>query len=140
VVDLGYRVDCNGKSLFFTGDHEPYANIYQPEDEGYGEYQRLIDDKQQRVDEALAGVDILIADCSYTAAEYPAKRGWGHGTFESSIELARRAGVGRLVCTHHEPTRTDDDLERVFAEVLARQPQDGKLEILLAREGLELEV
>ena len=30
VVNLGYRIDCNGKSIFFTGDHEPHYNIYEP--------------------------------------------------------------------------------------------------------------
>jgi phosphoribosyl 1,2-cyclic phosphodiesterase len=141
VVDFGYRVDCNGKSMFFTGDHEPYDNIYRPEDDEHAEYQRLIEEKQRRVDAVLAGVDILVADCSYTAEEYPAKRGWGHGTFDSSIELARRAGARRLVCTHHEPTRTDDELERVFAEALARHPRrEGDPEILLSYEGLEIDL
>lgn len=141
VVDFGYRVDCNGKSMFFTGDHEPYDNIYRPEDDEYAEYQRQIEEKQRRVDAVLAGVDVLVADCSYTAEEYPAKRGWGHGTFDSSIELARRAGARRLVCTHHEPTRTDDELERVFAEALARHPRrEGDPEILLSYEGLEIDL
>ena len=27
VTDLGYRVECNGRSVFFTGDHEPFYNI-----------------------------------------------------------------------------------------------------------------
>jgi ribonuclease BN (tRNA processing enzyme) len=127
--------------MFFTGDHEPYDNIYRPEDDEHAEYQRLIEEKQRRVDAVLAGVDILVADCSYTAEEYPAKRGWGHGTFDSSIELARRAGARRLVCTHHEPTRTDDELERVFAEALARHPRrEGDPEILLSYEGLEIDL
>lgn len=26
VTNLGYRIDCNGKSVFFTGDHEPWYN------------------------------------------------------------------------------------------------------------------
>ena len=35
VIDFGYRVECNGKSVFFTGDHEPPYNIYEPGDDGY---------------------------------------------------------------------------------------------------------
>ena len=140
VIDLGYRIDCNGKSVFFTGDHEPYLNIYDPTDPEYAGYQRIVDEKQAQVDAAIRGVDVLIADCSYTLAEYPAKRGWGHGTFDAGIELARRVGAKRLVCTHHEPTRSDDELERIFAETLARHPAcPGDPEILLAREGLELD-
>lgn len=136
VVNLGYRITCNGKSVFFTGDHEPYYNIYEPSDDGYAEYQALIEEQSQAVVDAIRGVDILIADSSYTIAEYPSKKGWGHGTFDSCIELAKAAGVKILYCTHHEPTRSDDDLERVFAEAVARHAS-GDLELRLAREGDE---
>ncbi|MDD5248429.1 MAG: MBL fold metallo-hydrolase [Rhodocyclaceae bacterium] len=141
VIDLGYRVDCNGKSVFFTGDHEPWYNIYDPADAEYAEYQRIIDEKQDAVVAAIRGVDVLIGDSSYTAAEYPAKRGWGHGTFDSTIALGRRAGAKKVICTHHEPTRFDDDLEKAFHEALARNPGGaGDAEVLLAREGMEIEL
>lgn len=142
VVNFGYRVDCNGKSVFFTGDHEPWVNIYAPEDEGYAEYRQMVDMQQGQLDRALAGLDVLIADSSYTAAEYPAKVGWGHGTMEGHIAWARRLGVKKLVCTHHEPTRSDDELEQVFAAALASSGYvpggAGEPEIMLSREGLEL--
>ncbi len=141
VVDLGYRVDCNGKSVFFTGDHEPWYNIYDPADGEYAEYQRMVDEKHDGLVEAIRGVDVLIADSSYTVAEYPSKRGWGHGTFDSTIALGRRAGARKVVCTHHEPTRFDDDLERAFTEALARSaPAPGDPEVLLAREGMEIQL
>ena len=141
VVNFGYRVDCDGKSVFFTGDHEPYTNIYEPEDAGYAEYQALIEEQQQFIVNAMLGVDVLIADSSYTIEEYPAKKGWGHGTFDSCIQLALAAGARILYCTHHEPTRSDDELERVFAEAVARYPEaKGKLDIRLAREGDEINV
>lgn len=139
VVNLGYRIDCNGKSVFFTGDHEPHFNIYDPGDDGYAEYQGLIEEQRRTIVEAINGVDIFIADCSYTIEEYPAKKGWGHGTFDSSIELAIAAGAKILFCTHHEPTRSDDELERVFAEALARHASSlGELDVRLAREGAEI--
>jgi len=142
VVNFGYRVDCNGKSVFFTGDHEPWPNIYTPEDESYAEFQQMIDMQQGLLDKTLAGLDVLIADCSYTAVEYQTKVGWGHGTLEGNIEWARRLGVKKLVCTHHEPTRSDDDLERVFAAALESAGYvpggNGEPEVMLSREGLEL--
>jgi phosphoribosyl 1,2-cyclic phosphodiesterase len=141
VVDMGYKVECKGKSVFFTGDHEPHANIYPEDDPSYAPYQGMLDQRRNEIDHALQGVDVLIADCSYTREEYPAKRGWGHGSFDTSIEMALRVGAKRLFCTHHEPTRSDDQLEAVFAEVMGRWA--GKLEgldVQLAREGLEIEV
>lgn len=141
VVNYGYRVDCNGRAIFFTGDHEPWNNIYDPSDDGYAEYQSMCEENQRRMDAMVQGVDVLIVDCSYTAAEYPSKRGWGHSTFDYAIELARRAGAKRLVCTHHEPTRSDDELEKVFAEALAQNPlRPGDPEVMLSREGFEIEV
>ena len=140
VVNMGYRIDCSGKSVFFTGDHEPSYNIYESGDEYFNEYESLIEEKNQVIMDAIAGVDVLIADASYTPEEYPAKKGWGHGTFDSCIQMAQKAGVKKLYCTHHEPTRSDAGLEKVFEEAVARNsPCGDDLEILLAREGLTLE-
>lgn len=142
VVNFGYRIDCQGKSMFFTGDHEPWTNIYKVEDEGYAEYQEMVDLQQSQLDRALAGLDLLIADSSYTAGEYQTKLGWGHGTLEGSIAWARRLGVKTLVCTHHEPERGDEALERAFDSALesagADPERDGEPRFLLAQEGMEL--
>lgn len=136
VINFGYRIEANGKSVFFTGDHEPPVNIYEITDNEYAEYQSFVDDKANDILSAMAGVDVLIADCSYTHAEYPAKKGWGHGTYHSSIHYARQSGVKLLFCTHHEPTRSDDALEAVFRQVLIEHPhQVGDPELRLAREG-----
>jgi ribonuclease BN (tRNA processing enzyme) len=136
VIDFGYRIDCNGKSVFFTGDHEPPYNIYEPGDDGYEEYQVFVDEKNKAIDDALSGIDVLIADCSYTDQEYPAKRGWGHGTFSSSIATAKTAGAKVLYCTHHEPTRGDDALEAAFADALKSNSTLAMgMDIRLAREG-----
>ncbi|MBT0570869.1 MBL fold metallo-hydrolase [Curvibacter sp. CHRR-16] len=136
VVDLGYRIDCDGKSVFFTGDHEPPYNIYETHEPQYAEYQSFVDEKKANIMEVVRGVDVLIADCSYTDAEYPSKIGWGHGTFGSSIEMALQAQAKVLFCTHHEPTRSDDALEQVFHQTLNDHPEATQLlDIRLAREG-----
>jgi len=141
VINLGYRIDCNGKSIFFTGDHEPHFNIYDPGDDGYAEYQELIEEQRQSIVEAIRGVDVLVADSAYTPDEYRSKKGWGHGTFDSCMQLARDAGVKILYCTHHEPTRSDDELEKVFAEALARHADKlSGLDVRLAQEGTEIVV
>jgi phosphoribosyl 1,2-cyclic phosphodiesterase len=140
VVNLGYRIDCNGKSLFFTGDHEPHYNIYTPSEPGYDDCQLVIDQRRNAIDAAMQGVDVLIVDSSYTRDEFKTKTGWGHGSFDGAIEMALRVGAKRLFCTHHEPTRSDDELEAVFAEVMQRYSESlGDLKVDLAREGLEVE-
>jgi phosphoribosyl 1,2-cyclic phosphodiesterase len=140
VINYGYRIDCNGKSFFFTGDHEPHVNIYSPEDEGYAAYQAIIDKQTADIDRALAGVDVLVADSSYTPEEYAKKVGWGHGTYDTSMQLAHRVGAKSLFCTHHEPNRSDDALETAFAAALERNGDAAKaVDIKLSKEGLVME-
>lgn len=126
VMNLGYRIASGGRSLFFSGDHEPFE----------APYSAAIALRQAAIEAAVQEVDALIMDCSYTLAEYPARRGWGHGTFDGALDLAVRCGVKRLYCTHHEPGRSDGDLEAVFADALQRfAGRLGALEVFLAREG-----
>jgi phosphoribosyl 1,2-cyclic phosphodiesterase len=136
VVDFGYRIEADGKSLFFTGDHEPPYNIYAPGDPGFAQCQLELEARNDYLLRAMQGVDVLITDASYTEAEYPAKKGWGHGTYQSSIQYAKKAGVKNLFCTHHEPSRSDDALEAAFAEAVAdHPPRPGDPIYRLAREG-----
>lgn len=121
VLNFGYKIESNNKSFFFTGDYEPPLNIYQPEDEGYNEYQRLIDQQKQILTDFIQGVDVVVADCQYTREEYLTKKGWGHGTHDSCIELARAANIGALYFTHHDPTRTDQELDKIYQEVMSRE-------------------
>jgi phosphoribosyl 1,2-cyclic phosphodiesterase len=61
---------------------------------------------------------------------------------EGNIAWGRRLGVRKLVCTHHEPTRSDDELEQVFGAAIASSGHvpggAGEPEIMLSREGLEI--
>jgi ribonuclease BN (tRNA processing enzyme) len=139
IPNFGYRIECGGKSLFFTGDHEPFLNPHAPHTPRFMEYQASIDQRSSAIDVALKNVDALIVDCTYTRAEYPQKTGWGHGTFDSALALAKRVGSRHLYCTHHLPSRSDDELEAVFAAFLADHAgQTRGLEITLAYEGLEV--
>jgi len=136
VLNFGYKVESGGKSVFFTGDHEWPFNIYEPGDDYHMEFEEHIEQKRATIIDFIRGVDVLIADTAYTEEEYPDKKGWGHGTYDTSIVMARDAGVKRCYFTHHEPTRGDDALEKIFAEALERnRVGTDDTEFLLAREG-----
>ncbi|MDP3875380.1 MAG: MBL fold metallo-hydrolase [Methylobacter sp.] len=137
VLNFGYRIDCDGQSIFFTGDYEPQLNIYAPEDEEYAEFQSFVDAKWDEVVLAMHGVDALIVDSSYTNEEYASKQGWGHGTYDSGIKLAMAAQAKKLFFTHHEPTRTDAGLDAIYQNVLQNNPNTG-CELLLAQEGIDI--
>lgn len=136
VLNFGYRIECDGQSLFFTGDYEPVFNIYDQNDQNYEEYQRYVDSELSDVAKAIAGVDVLISDSSYTDGEYVNKQGWGHGTYRSSMAIAKQAKVKKLFFTHHEPTRKDDQLDLIYQKLL-EENRGLELEIIMARESVE---
>ena len=60
---------------------------------------------------ALAdGVDLLLHDAQYTAAELPARAAFGHSAADYAVRLAERAGAKRVGLFHHDPLRTDDEV------------------------------
>ncbi|WP_018934890.1 MBL fold metallo-hydrolase [Thioalkalivibrio sp. ALJ24] len=139
VLDFAYRLESGGRTLVFTGDHEWPYNIHAPGEEGHAEYEALVQERRAAIIDFFRGADALIIDSAYTPEEYPRRTGWGHGTFDASIRAAREAGVGQVWLTHHEPTRDDDELDRVFAEALERNPPPDPAQepaIHLAREGV----
>jgi phosphoribosyl 1,2-cyclic phosphodiesterase len=137
VINFGDRIEADGQSLFFTGDHEPFANAVDPANAAHARIAQQLEALQARLVEAVRGVDMLIADSAYTEEELATKRGWGHGTHDASIALAKAAGVKTLVMTHHEPTRTDDALDELFLQI--RKRHGHELELVMAHEGMVLE-
>lgn len=141
VLNFGYKIECGDKKIFFTGDHELLYNIYDPDDDYYEEYESLINQKSQRILDFIKNVDVLIADSAYTNEQYQTKKGWGHGTFDTCINLAKQADVGSLYFTHHEPGRSDDDLESIYNKILDENKNETQgPKYFVAREGLEIEV
>ena len=68
---------------------------------------------------------------SITITWYRAARvGWGHSTWVAGLKILKLAGAKRLVLFHHEPTRSDIELEELLRTVRRESP-----ETLLAREG-----
>lgn len=62
--------------------------------------------------EFCRGADLLLHDAQYTDKEYKQTHGWGHSTFNDVTDFAIEAGVKRLGLVHHDPDRSDDDLDR----------------------------
>lgn len=137
VFNFGYRIeDVDGSALFFTGDYEPPLNPYPENHPGHAAMQLVMEQKQSEVVAAISGVDALIIDSCYTDQEYLSKRGWGHGTYRSALGLAEEAKVKKVFLTHHEPTRSDDELDRLYESLLAGN-REFNGDIYLGQEGLE---
>ncbi len=120
----GYRVELGGASVAYVSDHQ------QPLDGGL--------EVSDAVLELCDGADVLIHDAQFTSDEFAEKAHWGHCTVDYAVEVARRAGVKRLVLFHHDPAHDDDDVDALLAGARARCGGDGPEEILAASEGLTL--
>ncbi len=137
VVNFGYRIDdCDGSSLFFTGDYEPLRNRFAADDPQRAPRQAFIETRQKQMLQVMSHVDALIVDSSYTDDEYQQRKDWGHGTYRCALELAELAGAKKLFFTHHEPSRSDSELETIYRAAL-RETTGADRDIYLAQEGVE---
>ena len=105
---MGLRVSDGSASIAYLSDHAPHD--LGPGPDGLGPYHPAA--------MALAdGVDLLIHDGQYSAAELPARAGFGHAAAGYVAGLAEAAAVERAVLFHHDPSRTDDEVWNLAAAV-----------------------
>ena len=146
ILCLGYRFDYQGKSIVTAFDHEPYRNLFptDPADPSYNEEAALegeaaAKEENERMLKFYSGADILIHDAQYTAEGFKKHLGWGHSSYEYAVDAACRAGVKKLIFTHHDPNRTDEQLESLEKQYKDEASGKSQLEAMMAREGLLLE-
>jgi phosphoribosyl 1,2-cyclic phosphodiesterase len=61
-------------------------------------------------------VDVLIHDAQYLPDDMPQKHGWGHSLVPQVRQLALDAEVGCLVMFHHDPDRSDAEIDFIQQE------------------------
>ncbi len=121
----------SGRSFVYVSDNElqPHARYDTPA----GWRAKLV--------EFARAATVLVHDTTYTTEEYPSHRGWGHSTYQDGVELALEAGVETLVLFHHEPRRSDAQLDAQVAACRALvQERGATLHVMAAAEGLTLTV
>jgi phosphoribosyl 1,2-cyclic phosphodiesterase len=120
---LGYRVEWGGRSVAYLSDHQ------QPHDGSFA-----VSDGAR---DLIEGVDLLIHDSQYTTHEFPAKNTWGHCTVDYAVWLAHHCNVGQLALFHHDPTRTDADIDELHRCAVSFGGRSG-LQVVAAHEGLTI--
>jgi phosphoribosyl 1,2-cyclic phosphodiesterase len=125
---IGYRVKVGGRTICFIPDNEMEGTGYD-----VGEAW------DRRIKDFVADADLLIHDSMYTDDEYRARAGWGHSTFEQAVRLAEDGGVKRLLLFHHDPTRSDQELDGIVSRLRDQALARGSgLEIEAAAEGHDI--
>lgn len=144
---LGYRFEYRGMVVVTAYDTEPFRNVFctDPESPDYDEAmaaegELVAAEENQRIEAFCRDADLLIHDAQYTEAEYqPGKLGWGHSSVEYTISLAQRARVKRVALFHHDPIRTDGQLDELSAR-FCPPAETGGVEVFFAREGQTIEI
>lgn len=99
---LGFRIEQDEQVIIFATDMEYTEHNLDP---------GLIDFAKD--------ADILIYDAQYTPEELANKTGWGHSTHIAAAHLAKTSNVKNLMLYHHDPSHSDQMLQRMLSE--ARQ-------------------
>jgi len=147
VICLGYRFEYAGKIFCTFFDTEPFRNLFcaDPNDPAYDENMAIEGEaaaleQNVKAEEFITGADLVVYDAQYTQEEYAAgKRGWGHTSMEQACETAARCSVKNLVLFHHDPLRSDQQLDQL-AQKYCRPGTYGNTSVFFAREGLEVSV
>lgn len=118
---FGFRVSDGTSSIAYLSDHAPANDGDGPD--GFGLYH----------DAAMAlceGVDLIIHDAQYTAEEFPVRKDFGHSAVDYAVALGKKAGAKGVLLYHHDPDRTDEQVDRILA-----QTRNGSIRVDAAAEG-----
>jgi len=124
----GYRIEQAGRSVVYLTDNE-LAPPYEPatDFDMFAHFCRH--------------ADLLIHDAQYLENDMPHKHGWGHSLVSQACALAAAAQVKHLILFHHDPERTDDEIDAI--QDMARawlQTQEQPLQCTAAYEGLVVKI
>jgi len=138
VTTLAYRITCDGKSIIFTGDTEPYFNHLDGEadvdPDDFEEVCDIIAEQNNKWLKFLKDADLVLYDAQYTEEEYPKFKGWGHTSMNVAVNNCLKANVKKVLLTHHEPRRTDAQID-ALEEAWKEKMKDAPIALEFAQEG-----
>jgi ribonuclease BN (tRNA processing enzyme) len=123
---FGYRVSDGRSTIAYMPDHGPIALGSGPE--GFGAY-------HENALRLASDVDVLLHDSQYTREEFPARAHFGHTTIDYAVGLGVAARAREVLLFHHDPARSDDELDRIVARWA-----DGTIRVSAASEGATTEI
>jgi ribonuclease BN (tRNA processing enzyme) len=125
---VGFRITGKNSVFTYIPDHEP----------ALGSHGMIEEDNWVSGFDLAADADVLYHDGQYTNAEYQTKKGWGHSSVEDALRFANRCRAKKLLIAHHDPSHSDDQLNKIFSNLQLSQQNLFKYE--MAEEGMEVEL
>ena len=116
---LGYRISTKASSFAYMPDHEVALGSanFPNEPEWTSGY------------DLAKNADLLFHDSQYSAEEYKSRIGWGHSSMSDAVAFAKLSKVKKLILFHHDPLRTDVQLQHFFKEFQKQHPTSFQLEL-----------
>ncbi|MCG6918601.1 MAG: MBL fold metallo-hydrolase [Deltaproteobacteria bacterium] len=123
-----YKIEESGRAFVYATD---------------AEYKGLRPKALEQYIDFYAESEALVFDAQFTLEDAMEKEGWGHSSSMVGVDIALRAQIKRLILFHHEPSYSDEKLEEIYDKTIRYYETikgNHNLEIILAREGLEMEI
>jgi phosphoribosyl 1,2-cyclic phosphodiesterase len=142
---VGYRIDADGSSWAYVSDTAPFDKVLHKQHFLAGPEPLSPDDltalgaMREALVKRLAGVDTVVYDTHFLPEEYARFPHYGHSTPDQALEICKEAGVRQLVLYHHAPSHTDDQMDKIAAEYLAKGASIG-IDVLTSFEGMTLSI
>lgn len=129
-ASYGYRFEKAGRAVVYSTDSEHKLENM---------------DAEAAFEAFFARADLVICDTMYSLGDTVSlKQDWGHSSNVVAVDLCHAAGARRLALFHHEPTYTDEDIQRMHAETVRYEElvraDRAPLEVICAYDGLEVQV
>ena len=112
-----FRIEANRKSVVFMTDCTITKKV-SPKLEAFAH-----------------GCDLLLCDGQYSEQEQQMRSAYGHNSWNMAVDFADRCHAKRLLVIHHDPSRTDEELDAAAEAVKTRNPKYD-----FAKEGMVVEL
>ena len=121
-----YSLQFGSKKVVFMPDNQLHE----------GNYQRL---DYTKLFQFCSEADMLIHDAQYTKKDMPQKKDWGHSIIDDTVKLALKAKVKQLYLVHHDPGRTDNQINNLVLNVKKTiQKKGSSMHCQAAYDGMEV--
>jgi phosphoribosyl 1,2-cyclic phosphodiesterase len=126
----GFRFEAGGRTVIYSTDSEHKVENMNAE----AAFEAFFKD-----------ADLVISDTMYSLGDTVSlKQDWGHSSNVVAVDLCHAAAARRLALFHHEPTYSDEDIQRMHAETIRYEElvREGRppLEVICSYDGLEVTV
>jgi CheY-like chemotaxis protein len=109
---LGFKIKAGTKTFAYITDNEFLMGFHGHPNSIEKDSPLLL--PHLSLVEFLKGCDFVIHEAQFFPVEYLSKVGWGHSSVSNAAVLMKLAGVKEWIVTHHDPSHTDEDLQKKY--------------------------